>query len=162
MTKFGYAKNLIQFTSENNTQGQPTDPWRLKLVGYAVFTLAIFVIMAIWLAVRVPLEVSVLRDRNTLYRMNFEGLIENPYTLTISNKTQQLQRFTIEASGIEQAQLHAPQTISVLPGVMQKVPVTLVADGYDLPHKVTDITFTVTALDDANLSLSKISKFYKN
>lgn len=162
MTKFGYAKNLIQYTSENNSNGQPTNPWRLKLVGYAVFTLAIFVIMAIWLAVRVPLEVSVLRDRNTLYRMNFEGLIENPYTLTISNKTQQLQRFTIEASGIEQAQLHGPKTVSVLPGVMQKVPVTLVADGYDLSQKVTDITFTVTALDDASLSLSKTSKFYKN
>ncbi|ATC93039.1 cytochrome c oxidase accessory protein CcoG [Pseudoalteromonas tunicata] len=162
MEKFGYEKDLIKYTSENNMAGKPTNPWRLKLVGYAVFTVAIFAIMAIWLAVRVPLEVSVLRDRNVLYRMNFEGLIENPYTLTISNKTQKVQHFTIKVAGIEHAVLNAPNTITVLPGLMQKVPVTLIADGYDLSQKVTDVAFTVTGIDDPQLILTKDSKFYKN
>ena len=37
---------------------------------------------------RIPLEVDIIRDRNSLYRETNEGLIENVYTLKILNKSQ--------------------------------------------------------------------------
>ena len=78
MAKFGYEPNLIQYQSENQQAGLKTNPLRLKTVGYGAITVALFAIMIIWAFNRTPIEASVIRDRNALYRVNYEGLVENP------------------------------------------------------------------------------------
>ena len=98
----------------------------------------------------------------TLYRVNYEGLVENPYTLTIINKTQQPLHYSISISGLEGASLQSPNAVLVEPGLMKSVPVTVTADGYDIPTKVSKLQFKITAQEDNSISITKESQFYKN
>lgn len=162
MDKFGYAKGLIKFQSEHQAAGKQTNPFRLKLVGYATLTALIMVTMVVWVVNRTPIEASVIRDRNALFRVDYQGLVENPYTLSIINKTQQTLTYTISLSGLDNAQLKAPEAIEIPGGEMLQVPVTVIMDGYDLKRKATPIEFTIGSNEDANISITKESYFYKN
>ena len=118
--------------------------------------------MFAWMVQRTPIEASVLRDRNALYRVNYGGLVENPYTLTIINKTQQSMHYTIAIEGLPGAMLQSPKLTLVQPGLMKSIPVTVTADGYDIKQKVSKLRFVVTAQEDANITITKESQFYKN
>ncbi|WP_257325897.1 cytochrome c oxidase accessory protein CcoG [Pseudoalteromonas rhizosphaerae] len=162
MDKFGYQKGLIKYASEKQMAGEQTNPYRLKLVGYGALTVLLMVSMLAWLVQRTPIEVSVLRDRNALYRVNYEGLVENPYTLTIINKTQQLVHYRVAITGLDVAKLQSPQLTAVEPGQMKRIPVTVVADGYDLPSKLNELDFVITAEEDRGIKASISSVFYRN
>lgn len=162
MDKFGYQKGLIKYASEKQLEGKKTNPFRLKLVGYGVLTGVLIISMVAWVLQRTPIEASVLRDRNALYRVNYEGLVENPYTLTIINKTQQSLHYGVAIEGLPVATLSAPSSILVLPGVMKKIPVTVTADGYDIATKVTPVSFVITAVENPDIAITKTSQFYKN
>jgi len=60
------------------------------------------------------------------------------------------------------ATLTSPESTLVQPGVMKSVPVTVTADGYDIERKVTKLKFIVTAQEDASITITKDSQFYKN
>jgi hypothetical protein len=45
---------------------------------------------------------------------------------------------------------------------MKKIPVTVTADGYDIKQKVSKLRFVVTAQEDASITITKDSQFYKN
>lgn len=162
MDKFGYQKGLIKYASEKQMAGEQTNPYRLKLFGYGALTVLLMVSMLAWLVQRTPIEVSVLRDRNALYRVNYEGLVENPYTLTIINKTQQLLHYRVAITGLDVAKLQSPQLTAVEPGQMKRIPVTVVADGYDLPNKLNQLDFVITAEEDRSINTSISSVFYRN
>ena len=162
MEKFNYQKGLIKYASEKQMEGKTTNPFRLKLLGYGGLTALFVVGMVVWMAMRTPIEASVIRDRNALYRVNFEGLVENPYTLSIINKTQHSLSYSIGISGIEEASLQVPETITVEAGQMKRVPVTVVADGYELKSKVAPISFHIQALEDADIAITKETKFYRD
>jgi polyferredoxin len=114
-------------------------------VGYGLLTAILVVSMFAWILQRTPIEASALRDRNELYRVNYEGLVENPYTLTIINKTQEPLHYTIVIKGLPSATLKGPESTLVQPGLMRRVLVTVIANGYDIERKVTKIKFVVTA-----------------
>jgi len=162
MEKFGYEKGLIKYASEKQMEGKKTNPFRLKLVGYGALTALLIISMFAWMLQRTPIEASVLRDRNALYRVNYEGLVENPYTLTIINKTQQALHYSIAIEGLPGATLSSPKSTLVQPGAMKRVPVTVTADGYDIERKVSKLQFIVTAQENASITITKDSQFYKN
>lgn len=161
MDKFNYQKGLISYTSEHQLAGQKTNKFRLKLVGYGFFTGLVIVTMLIWINLRVPIETSILRDRNALYRVNYEGLTENTYTLRITNKTQNTLNYTLTLLEDSRFVLSAPQNIVIPAGEMSQFPVTITADGYDLKQKVTDVRFKVQAIEQPDIQIIKQSKFYK-
>ncbi|OHU87993.1 MULTISPECIES: cytochrome c oxidase accessory protein CcoG [Pseudoalteromonas] len=160
MDKFGYKKGLISFKSEQQMAGKQAKPMRLKLFGYAILTVAVIASMIVWLLLRTPLEVSVIRDRNALYRLDYQGIVENPYTLSVINKTQQTLSYNIALDGFDGASLVAPSNIKVAAGQMVLVPVTISADQNDLKHRVHKVTFIVSALEDSTIYLEKQSYFY--
>ena len=162
MDKFGYAKGLIKYQSEHEASGKKTNPFRLKLVGYATLTALIILTMVVWVFNRTPIEASVIRDRNALYRVNYEGLVENPYTLSVINKTQTTMSYTISLEGLEDAELSVPDMIEIEGGEMLQIPVTVIKDGYDLKLKATPISFTIESKQRADIKITKESYFYKN
>ena len=161
MDKFGYKKGLIKYASEKQMEGAKTNPFRLKLVGYGTLTALLIMAMFTWMLQRTPIEASVLRDRNALYRVTYEGLIENPYTLTIINKTQRPLHYTIAIKGLEGASLYSPDLTLVEPGLMKNIPVTVTAQGDDIKNKVSKLKFVITAKENPTISITKESKFYK-
>jgi cytochrome c oxidase accessory protein FixG len=166
MTRFNYEKGLISYTSEHALTGEKPEGFSYKLMGYASLCILFVAAMVLWVDARVPLEASILRDRNALYRVNFEGIVENTYTLKILNKSQEPLHFSIKVADltINNAQLanNMPNNLLIEAGRMQEVPVTVAIDGYDLKKKMTDISFVIQAIEQPNISLKKSSVFFRN
>lgn len=125
MDKMGYEKGLISFTSEHQLAGGTTKIFRPKLLGYAL-VLTVMCSLLVWdIASRVPLELDIIRDRNSLDRENMEGLIENVYTLKILNKSQEDAVYQISVSGVESPKLYGDSEVSVAAGEVYTLPVTV-------------------------------------
>ena len=96
MEKFGYAANLISFTSENALTGQAkASLWSLKSLGYASALLIMIILIISDLSHLSHIQLNVIRDRQTLYRQVGVDQVENSYQLKIRNKTQQMAFYQI-------------------------------------------------------------------
>ncbi len=159
MEKMGYPKDLISFTSENRLKGGETHIVRPKLIGYTVVLSVMVGLLALELFTRVPLEVDIIRDRNQLYRENFDGNIENTFTLKILNKSQQSYTYQIEVEGLEEYQYIGDQVVTVKGSEVFTLPISVAVDPYILDGRVTDISFRVFAIDNQDIMLNEPSKF---
>jgi cytochrome c oxidase accessory protein FixG len=144
MDKMGYEKGLISFTSEHELAGGTTKIFRPKLIGYA-FVLAIMSTLLVYdIATRVPLEVDIIRDRNSLDRETIEGLIENVYTLKVLNKSQVEQTYTVEVLGLEDAKYLGDEKVTVEGGGVFTLPISIAVDPINLEEGTKTIYFKVT------------------
>ncbi len=145
MDKMGYARGLVSYTSEHQLQGGKTRLLRPRLIGYSAVLLVMLVALAVALIERPMVSLDVTKDRG-LFRENSQGLIENIYSLKVINKTQQHQDYRLELVDAEGFQLQGKTRISLAPGEIVDVPVsvTLLADtpassSQTLRFKVTDV-----------------------
>ena len=121
MDKMGYDKGLISYTTETKLSGGKTQLLRPRLIGYAAALVVISGLFAWTLTSRVPLELEVIRDRNTLYRTTVDGHIENIYVVKVANKSQQQQIITIDISGIENIQHNSQNGTLVASGEVNEL-----------------------------------------
>ena len=160
MEKMNYPKGLIRFTSEEELAGGTTRIFRPKLIGYFVVLMLMVAVLVANFMWRVPLDVDIIRDRNSLYRETNDGLIENVYTLKIMNKTQSDKTYQIRVSGLPDYRFIGNQTITVAGGEVATLPISVATDAYNLEDPVTEIQFTVSSVDqDDTISLTEPSKF---
>ena len=145
MDKMGYARGLVSYTSEHQLQGGKTRLLRPRLIGYSAVLLVMLAALAVALIERPMVSLDVTKDRG-LFRENSQGLIENIYSLKVINKTQQHQDYRVELVDAEGFQLQGKTRISLAPGEIVDVPVsvTLLADtpassSQTLRFKVTDV-----------------------
>ncbi len=161
MDKMSYPRGLISFTSEEELAGGKTHILRPKLIGYFF----VFVVMAGLLVanimLRVPLEVDIIRDRNSLYRETNDGLIENVYTLKVLNKSQTTQTYTISVQGLPDYRYIGEDTVTVPGGEIYSTPVSVATDAYNLEETVTEISFNVRTQTQAGdvVEVNEPSKF---
>ena len=160
MERFNYPKGLILYTSEQQLSGGKPKRVNSKVVAYGVFTVIITIATSVWINSRIPLETSILRDRNALYRTNYLGIVENTYTLKILNKTQQALHYKIFVTGLEESTLTLPKDILIAAGDMREIPVTLSVDSYSLTKRITDISFYIQAIEQPEIALDKKTVFY--
>ena len=130
------------------------------MIAYGLFTMIIFTLTTYWISTRIPLEASILRDRNMLYRTNYLGIVENTYTLKILNKTQQDSHYKISVAGLENANLTLPKNLMVKAGVMREFPLTLSVDSEKMNQAIIDISFTIQSIEQPQVSLDKSMIFY--
>ncbi|MCC5856188.1 MAG: cytochrome c oxidase accessory protein CcoG [Idiomarina sp.] len=161
MDKMGYPRKLISFTTEHRLEGKQTKIFRFKSVGYGAALILLSALLVLDILFRVPLEFDVIRDRNTLYRENQEGFIENVYTLRIINKSQQAQRFILSASAddVEDMQWMGPTEVSLAGGESDIVPVSIAIDPYFINRPMMSIRFEIEAVDDSRVSRQVTSNF---
>ncbi|MBD8273167.1 cytochrome c oxidase accessory protein CcoG [Pseudomonas fluorescens] len=145
MDKMGYARGLVSYTSEHQLQGGKTRLLRPRLIGYSAVLLVMLAALAVALVERAMVSLDVTKDRG-LFRENSEGLIENIYSLKVINKTQQHQDYRLELVDAESFQLRGKTEISLEPGEIVDVPVSvaLLADtpassSQTLRFKVMDV-----------------------
>lgn len=148
MEKMNYPKGLISFTSETELAGGTTKIIRPKLVGYALVLILMSGLLVFEIMTRIPLEVDIIRDRNSLYRETNDGLIENVYTLKILNKSQQAQSYLISVVGFEGAQFIGENTVNVAGGEVLTWPISLAIDPYKINQAVTEFEFKVEVIND--------------
>lgn len=149
MEKMRYPKGLIRFTSEHELNGKTTRIFRSKLVGYFIVLLVMTGLLVANIWYRVPLEVDIIRDRNSLYRETNEGLIENVYTLKVLNKSQKTHTYTIAVEGLPDYRFIGNTTVTVNGGEVFTLPVSVATDPYNLKDSVTEIYFQVSTTDDS-------------
>ncbi|WP_281560352.1 cytochrome c oxidase accessory protein CcoG [Thalassomonas sp. RHCl1] len=162
MDKFGYAKGLISYTSENALAGKKSPLLRPKILGYGSLSIFFVVLMGITMYARVPVEVSVLRDRNVLYRTNYLDEVENSYQLKLINKSQHAQRYQLAVLGVDEVKSSVTKPITVAAGEMLSVPVTLTVAREHIKHKVTNLQFVIQAENNAEIHLLKETRFYSD
>ncbi|MBD8151347.1 cytochrome c oxidase accessory protein CcoG [Pseudomonas fluorescens] len=124
MDKMGYARGLVSYTSEHQLQGGKTRLLRPRLIGYSAVLLVMLAALAVALVERAMVSLDVTKDRG-LFRENSEGLIENIYSLKVINKTQQHQDYRLELVDAESFQLRGKTEISLEPGEIVDVPVSV-------------------------------------
>ncbi|MFW8590617.1 cytochrome c oxidase accessory protein CcoG [Glaciecola sp. 2405UD65-10] len=151
MDKMGYKKGLISFTSEHQLAGGTTKIVRPKLIGYAVVLLVMTSLLVWDIASRVPLEVDIIRDRNSLDRETVSGLIENVYTLKVLNKSQTTQTYTIEVKGLDNASFYGDTEVTVEGGGVYTNPISVAVDPMSIEAGTISIYFRVTTTVNGEL-----------
>jgi cytochrome c oxidase accessory protein FixG len=160
MKKMNYPKGLIRYTTENSLEGKPSRILRPRVLVYAALLFAIGAALVVSVLLRVPLDVDVVRDRNTLYRETNEGLVENVYTLRILNMDHNPHRFTVTAEGLEGLRLHTDALpITIESGQVRELSARLQVDPVVLKERSSHVTFRVQAEGDATLKASEEARF---
>jgi cytochrome c oxidase accessory protein FixG len=160
MEKMNYPKGLIRYTSENALEGKPWKLLRPRVLIYGGLLMAIGAALVVSVLLRVPLDIDVVRDRNTLYRETGEGLVENVYTLRVLNMDHAPHRYRISAAGLEGLRLDgAEEGLSVESGQVRELAVRLQVDPVVLKQRSSDVTFRVEAEDNAKLVATEEARF---
>ena len=160
MDQMGYERGLVRYTTEHILKEKTGYHWlRPRLIGYSAAFVVMVLIFIYSLALRVPLTIDAIRDRNQLYRENSEGLIENVYTLKVMNKSQQAQQYHVVLTGDAHIQLIPIGDFSLVAGEVSNMPVTLQADPAELTQANTKIVFKVNSVSDKSITAQTESRF---
>ncbi|PJK33241.1 cytochrome c oxidase accessory protein CcoG [Pseudomonas sp. S10E 269] len=124
MDKMGYPRGLVSYTSEHQLQGGKTHLLRPRLIGYSAVLLVMIAALVVALVERPMVSLDVTKDRG-MFRENAQGQIENIYSLKVINKTQQRQDYRLELVDADGFQLQGKTEISLAPGEISDVPVSV-------------------------------------
>lgn len=160
MDKMGYERGLVRYTTENALEGKPLKLFRGRILIYG----ALLVFITAWLfyaiSQRIPLELDIIRDRNSLYRTTEEGMVENIYTLKLVNMDERPHTYRLWISGLPQAQLLTRQhEVAVEAGAVLELPVRVRIDPYELQKISQEIQFHLQALDQTELAITQSGRF---
>jgi cytochrome c oxidase accessory protein FixG len=159
MDKMGYDPGLIRYTSERELAGDKTHWLRPRLIGY-ICVLAIMCGAFSWrIATRVPLEISVTRERGQLYVENALGEIENIYTLQILNMDETMHSYAIHITGLKNARLIGADQVTLNGAEVRSLPLRIAAPREDFDRPSTGFQFIIEADDGSNWSASTESRF---
>ncbi|GAA0859990.1 cytochrome c oxidase accessory protein CcoG [Aliiglaciecola litoralis] len=147
MDKMNYPKGLISFTSEHELAGGKTKIIRPKLIGYALVLAIMSGLLVFEIMTRVPLEIDIIRDRNSLYRETNDGLIENVYTLKLLNKSQTNREYKVEVIGLDGHKYIGDDKARVAGGEVFNLAISIAIDPYALKEQVTEFSFKVSAIN---------------
>lgn len=160
MEKMGYPKGLVRYTTEHAMAGNQTKLFRPRVLVYGSLLLFITGAMVYSLATRIPLQMDILRDRNTLYVENDRGLIENVYTLRVLNMQEQDETYALSISGIEGAELVLDNTTLDVPaGKILDQPLRIQVDPVHLKSATSPIQFHLKSLRTEGLEVTHENRF---
>ncbi len=163
MDRMGYDQGLIRYTTEHELKGKKVHFLRGKLIGYAIVLAIMTVLLTIEITTRVPLAVDIIRDRTELARENFNGEIENVFTLKILNMSQTDNKYRLSVKGLKDPKWIGPQEVTVPAAEVYTLPISIAVDPYELKDYMTDITFVieqVTNTDGDEIIVEQDSRFF--
>jgi len=154
MTKMGYPKGLIRYSTENavkqhlDSQQIARRAVRPRILVYTGILVAVVVIAMVTLYHRVPVKVDVIRDRGNTMRSSDEPVVENVYRLQIMNTDELPREFTIAVTGLQGMRIESdPQPLKVQGASNRVVPVRVRVERQGLEPGSHRIDFTVEGRD---------------
>jgi cytochrome c oxidase accessory protein FixG len=155
MEKFNYEKGLIAFKSSQVSKGD----WKRHL-SYGGALSLIILGMLIWLQNWQSFEVNVARDRQALYRVNYDGSLENTFVLKVRNKSAYTKVYQVDVEGIDNVKIKGLTRIEVLAGELKISAITVLVDT-ELERFKNNISFNI--LDQLSLETAQINtSFYSD
>jgi cytochrome c oxidase accessory protein FixG len=161
MRKMGYAPGLVRYTSERELEGGKTHWLRPRIIGYIVMLTLMVSVFSYNVISRMPLELTVIRDRNTLYVETADGGVENIYRLHIVNMDRDPHTFVLKIDGVEGAQIQGETRYRLDGSDDQEVTLRVRADKSALQSPSADLSFEVIAEDMPSLRAVTESRFMK-
>lgn len=158
MDKMGYARGLVRYTSEHELQGGKTRLLRPRLIGYALVLVVMIGALVAALDQRSMVSLDVIKDRG-LFRENSQGQIENIYSLKIINKTQHTQHYRVQLQDAEGFQLQGKTGLTLAPGEIIDVPVSVALLAERPANSSQAITFEVIDTDEPSVRSVAKSRF---
>ena len=155
----GYDPGLIRYASESELEGHKTHWLRPRLVGYVVAILVMVTAFSWRIVARVPLEMTVIRDRNQLYTETASGRIANIYTLEILNMDDEMHSYTLRIEGLENARIEGDSELILNASEVRTVPLRVSADKEDFDRPSTAFRFVIESDDGSGLKRVAESRF---
>ncbi len=173
MDRVGRPRGLIAFDTLANVSAAgrgETGRYRVlrpRTIAYGLLLLVVGAVMAVALAMRADVELTVLRDRSPLFVTLADGAIRNGYTVKVLNKTRQLQAYRLTVDGLPGARLaivgdgsitddQAHASLEVKPDAVGTFRVTVRAERRQLAGEATDVRFRLEGGNDARASQSTV------
>lgn len=125
MESVGRPANLITFTTlEQQQEGHPLKLLRPKTMAYTAVLAVMCSLLLFNLWNRSPLEASILRDRDNIYRTLDEQTTANDYLLKLANKSQAEQSYRIRVV-TEGFHLQTDDVVTLPKGAASEINITL-------------------------------------
>ncbi|MDP6969619.1 MAG: cytochrome c oxidase accessory protein CcoG [Gammaproteobacteria bacterium] len=159
MARLGKPKGLVRYATENVLEGKAYRLLRPRFIGYGIAVLFIATFIGMQLISRVPIEVDLIRDRQTLFRDLGDGVIENTYHLKVSNKSQTAITIEVSINGVENYAYIGKQQLDIAPNatIEQMLRIRIHTD--DLESPKTKIAFDVKSLGSESIRVEQESRF---
>jgi cytochrome c oxidase accessory protein FixG len=159
MDKMGSPRGLIRYTTTHALEHKPTRVLRPRTLIYGSILGLLMVGFVVAVALRSPVSLDVIRDRNALYKLTDDGNVDNVYTIRILNKSEHAQRFVLEARGESPLSLIAKQTEYHVPsGAVYSLPLRVRRAAYE-PLGAETIRFRLRSLDDPSVQTETEARF---
>jgi len=159
MVKMDYPKGLIKYTTENTLEGKPTNLLSARVIVYSILLISILSGVIYSIQTRDTVALNVLRDRNALYRENYDGSISNSYTIKVLNMDLIDHDYKITVTGIDGIVASIKDEIKVKAGAVLEIPLSLSVQPGSLEQPSTTINLSVRSSDDNNIYTESEGRF---
>jgi cytochrome c oxidase accessory protein FixG len=162
MDQMGYPRDLVRYSSENRDEHVKAHRIRPRLIGYLVMLMVVSSAFTWQVTHRDALSLDVSRDRSRLYRENWDGSVENVFTLHVQNRTKEAETYSLGVEGDAPFTWEGPREIEVAGGQRQSVSIRLVMSP-DAPTSAAQspVFFSIEATDDPDANATKKSRFIR-
>lgn len=144
MDRMNYPRGLIRYSSEAAMEGEKPQILRPRVIFYGLLLLGLSAGMVALIAMRSPVGLDVVPERNPIYREVGWDEIENLYTVRVLNKSAESRTYTVSAEGLEGLELETrPEEITVDAGRTGEVMARVRVSRDVLASRSEDLTFSV-------------------
>ena len=149
MDKMNYPRGLVRYTTEHSLNSKETHVIRPRMMVYGALLMVLIGALVSSMALRTPIILDVIRDRNSLYRELPGDLIENIYTLKVINQSNDERVFKLSVEGVQGIHLDGvSDEVVVGGGGVLSLPVR-VRVNREYAQGIMNIDFVVEAMDDS-------------
>ena len=125
MDKMDYPRGLVRYTTEHAMKHKEGHVIRPRIIVYGVLLLVILSGTLWGMTTRVPLRADMIRDRNALYRELPGEMIENVYTLKITNMDDEPHLYSIEVLNNEAVEIDMSRPLFLQAEEVQAISIRL-------------------------------------
>lgn len=161
MRKMDYDTGLVRYTSERELEGGKTHFLRPRIIGYLLMLTLMVGVFSYSVFTRVPLELTVIRDRNNLYMETADGGVENSYRLHVVNMDMSPHKFILSISGIAGASIKGATEYELAASENREITLRIQARKDVLTAPSTSFNFNLVAEDKPTIRTSTESRFMK-
>jgi cytochrome c oxidase accessory protein FixG len=125
MDKMDYPRGLVRYTTEHALKHKTGHVVRPRIIVYGLLLLVIISGTLYGMTHRVPLRADLIRDRNALYRELPGGVVENVYTLKITNMDNAPHRYDMAVLNNDAVQIDLARPLELGPEEVTGISVRL-------------------------------------
>lgn len=160
MEKIGSPPGLVRYSTQAEIDGTPKRLLRPRVLIYAALLTVATSGFVYAVAHRMPFDLDVLRDRNTLYRELDDGTVENVFSVRIINKDQRAHEFRLSAANLANAVVDSDLPTQYVNAEDVKTVVVRVRIPPGQEHGGRDFILVAQALDRPQLRVASRARFF--